>query len=287
MNKKNEFSSLLANLNMAKAQDSQDVQSRIVVREELKSLIPPLTSEEFLQLESNILAEGVRDPLVVWEDGDELVLIDGHNRFAICVKHSLKFQHKVISFASEDDVKKWMVTNQLGRRNLSSEQQSYLRGLRYLQEKAQGQRTDLTSGQNVKKSEGETTAARLGAEFNVSERTIVRDAEFAKGIDRLEEEEPGQRQEILSGKSELTKRDVQQAGKKKTPLGEMLHVEKQLDAKPKVTEKVSAERVAEIALSFFESNDGTIDEMAERLELVKPFKALDFFIKWSHQNDPT
>jgi hypothetical protein len=285
MSKKDEFSNLLANLNMATVSNALDVQSRIVIREEFKSLIPPLTADEFQQLEANILAEGVRDPLVLWQDGEELVLIDGHNRFTICTTHALKFQHKILSFASEDDAKKWMVTNQLGRRNLSPEQQSYLRGLRYLQEKSQGQRTDLTSGQNVKKSEGETTAAKLGAEFNVSERTIVRDGEFVKGIDKLEEEMPGQRLEILSGKSPLTKHDVQEIGKSKTLASEMLHVEKPVKTHAKTTEQFSAARIAEIAFSFLNSNEGTIDEVAERLELEKPIKPIEFFIKWSQRTN--
>ncbi|HEY0652248.1 MAG TPA: hypothetical protein VGD65_03930 [Chryseosolibacter sp.] len=283
MNKKNEFSSLLANLNMAKVQEAHDIQAKIVIREEFKSLIPPLTAEELQQLEANILAEGVRDPVVLWEDGSELVIIDGHNRYSICTKHALPFQHKILPFASAEEVKKWMVTNQLGRRNLSPEQQSYLRGLRYLQEKSQGQRTDLTSGQNVKKSEGETTAARLGAEFNVSERTIIRDAEFAKGIDKLEEEKPGLRREILSGKSDLRKSDIQEVGKSKIPAAQMLHVESQEKTKTRTLNPFTPERVAEIAFSFFTSNTGPIDEVASQLSLTKPYKPLDFLIKWSQQ----
>lgn len=343
MNKKNEFSSLLANLNLAKVQDEQNIQTRITIREEFKNLIPPLTLEELQQLEANILNEGVRDPILLWEDGDELVLIDGHNRFAIATKHALQFHHKILSFASAEEVKKWMVTNQLGRRNLSPEQQSYLRGLRYLQEKSQGQRTDLTSGQNVKKSEGETTAAKLGAEFNVSERTIVRDAEFAKGIDKLEQEEPGLRAEILSGKSTLTKHDIQEVGKNKISPTQVLHVEKKqrvadpaprrkpspknlhkqvdndstlrstenLEHTPNPTPETAnpsgvgeseqpnppetktipldpftPERVAEIAFSFFTSNYGTIDEIAEHIHLTKPFRPLDFLIKWSQHQPP-
>lgn len=41
----------------------------ILVDEEFKNLIPPLTEEEFSGLKENILSEGVRDPLVVWKNG--------------------------------------------------------------------------------------------------------------------------------------------------------------------------------------------------------------------------
>jgi hypothetical protein len=43
-----------------------------------KSLIPPLSAEELAQLESNIVADGCRDPLVVWNGYG--ILVDGHNR---------------------------------------------------------------------------------------------------------------------------------------------------------------------------------------------------------------
>ena len=51
---------------------------------EFESRIPPLTDDEFQQLEENILADGVIiSPIVVWEG----VVIDGHNRFRIVEKH--------------------------------------------------------------------------------------------------------------------------------------------------------------------------------------------------------
>ena len=51
----------------------------IVVNEELKAYIGPLTPDELDALERSILAEGWRDALVLWTD----LLIEGHNRCAI------------------------------------------------------------------------------------------------------------------------------------------------------------------------------------------------------------
>ena len=42
-----------------------------------KNLIRPLQRKEYLQLEQNILADGCRDPLIVWNG----VIVDGHNRY--------------------------------------------------------------------------------------------------------------------------------------------------------------------------------------------------------------
>lgn len=89
---------------------------------EFKSLIPPLSADEYKQLEENIVAEGIRDPLVVWEvpNGDQIIL-DGHNRFEIAAKHGgIHFEVKKIHFADHDRERAiaWICNNQLGRRNL-------------------------------------------------------------------------------------------------------------------------------------------------------------------------
>lgn len=84
------------------------------IKEEFKKLIPPLTSEEFNQLEQNCLAEGIREAILTWNG----FIIDGHNRYEIANKWNLDFQTKSKHFKDELDVKIWMVNNQFGRRNL-------------------------------------------------------------------------------------------------------------------------------------------------------------------------
>ncbi len=84
------------------------------IKEEFKKLIPPLTSEEFNQLEQNCLAEGIREAVLTWNG----FIIDGHNRYEIATKWNLDFQTKSKHFKNELDAKIWMVNNQFGRRNL-------------------------------------------------------------------------------------------------------------------------------------------------------------------------
>jgi hypothetical protein len=95
----------------------------IVVNEELKAYIDPLTSEECEALERSILAEGCRDALVLWGD----VLVDGHNRYGICRKHGLPFQTvQNTRFQSIEDVHLWMIDQHLGRRSISDFQRGVL-----------------------------------------------------------------------------------------------------------------------------------------------------------------
>lgn len=100
----------------------------IVVNEDLKAYIDPLTPEEYEALERSILAEGCRDALVLWGD----VLVDGHNRYGICQKHGLPFQTvQNTRFKSIDDVHLWMIDQHLGRRSISD----FLRGVLALRKK--------------------------------------------------------------------------------------------------------------------------------------------------------
>ncbi|SEA80263.1 plasmid replication/partition related protein [Variovorax sp. YR216] len=95
----------------------------IVVNEELKAYIDPLTAEEEESLERSILEEGCRDALVLWGD----VLVDGHNRYRICQKHGVPFQTvQNTRFKSMADVHLWMIEQHLGRRSLSDFQRGVL-----------------------------------------------------------------------------------------------------------------------------------------------------------------
>ena len=83
---------------------------------EFKALIPPLSREEYAQLEQNILAaKKCRDAIVTWGG----TIVDGHNRFEICATHGIPFEIEEMSFASRDEAKLWILDNQLGRRNLT------------------------------------------------------------------------------------------------------------------------------------------------------------------------
>jgi len=93
----------------------------ITIDPEFQALIPPLSKDEYEQLEQNILRDGIRDPLVVWpqEDGTD-ILIDGHNRWSIARRHQQLFvNYKQIHFEDRKEAKRWIILNQFGRRNIN------------------------------------------------------------------------------------------------------------------------------------------------------------------------
>ena len=90
----------------------------LTVDPEFRDLIPPLNEEELKLLEASLVADGCESPLIVWNG----VIVDGHNRYAICRKHEIPFSIQEKNFSSRDDAMLWMLRNQLGRRNLNSYQ---------------------------------------------------------------------------------------------------------------------------------------------------------------------
>jgi N6-adenosine-specific RNA methylase IME4 len=94
--------------------------SEFRIDSEFKALIPPLREEEREQLEANLVANGCRDPLVIWRG----ILIDGHNRHEICTRLKIKYRTVDIALATREHVLLWIDENQLGRRNLTDDQRA-------------------------------------------------------------------------------------------------------------------------------------------------------------------
>ena len=85
---------------------------------ELDGYLEPADELSDKLLEEEIVnSGGPARPLVVWREGG--FLIDGHRRYRICQKHKLGYKIEQLSFDSIEDVKTWMLKNQVGPRNLS------------------------------------------------------------------------------------------------------------------------------------------------------------------------
>jgi ParB-like chromosome segregation protein Spo0J len=96
--------------------DKSANKSAVKIDKEFAKLMPILTPDEFSQLEQNIKTVGrAINPLMVWEEED--LLIDGHNRYAICEKLSLPYTVETLSFPNRAAVMSWIITNDNGRRH--------------------------------------------------------------------------------------------------------------------------------------------------------------------------
>ena len=168
------------------------------VDDELRRLIPPPTELERADLEAQLLRDGCLSPLIVW--AERRVLLDGHNRKDICDRYSLEYPVREISLPGRDEARLWIIQHQLGRRNLTPDQASYLRGLEYQQTK--NRRGRPASSDDQKRSQNATfkTDASLAKKHGVDRATIIRDAAFAQAVDQLDSTVlPGIRDKVFAG----------------------------------------------------------------------------------------
>jgi ParB-like chromosome segregation protein Spo0J len=99
----------------------EELQRAIVIDPEFESLIPPLSADEFKQLEANIRRDGCTDPLT-FSNG---ILVDGHNRYKICQKRGIAFKTETLKDClTRDHVMVWIDERQLGRRNLDDDKRA-------------------------------------------------------------------------------------------------------------------------------------------------------------------
>lgn len=183
----------------------------IRIEPEFENKIPPLTKDEFRQLEENILADGIIiNPIITWNGA----VVDGHNRFRIAQAHpEIAFSTFEKSFPDTEAAVAWICKNQLGRRNLTPEQKKYLIGKQYEAEKAShgGDRKSegtKSSCQNDNLPNFKRTSDRIAKENGVSSRFVTRAEGFSKAVDMADEAVPGIRGDILSGKLKPTEAEV-------------------------------------------------------------------------------
>jgi len=167
----------------------------IIIDEEFKALLPTLDAETYARLEENILEYGCREAIVLWND----IIIDGHNRFAICTEHEIPYKMVDMEFGSREETLIWIITTQVSRRNLTPMQMSYYRGLHYRSNKKLVGRP----GDENKLYQNDTiigaTKNQLAEHYKVSPMTIIRDAKLSESLDAISAVSPEAKRQILSG----------------------------------------------------------------------------------------
>ncbi len=191
---------------------------KIRIDPEFQNVLPPLTEEEFKNLEELILKEGrVKIPIVVWNG----TIVDGHHRWKIIQKHpEIPYEVEEKQFADKLEAFDWMYRNQLGRRNLTDEQRTCLLGKLY--EARKHTRGGQIGNTNASKRRDQNDpfvygtnggiSAQIAYEQNVSQATVKRAEKFAKGIDAIREEDSELAESILNAEKKVPMSVVRKVG---------------------------------------------------------------------------
>ena len=190
--------------------------------QEFKKLIPPLSRKEYQQLEENLLDDGCRDPIIIWNG----VIVDGHNRYEICMKHKIPFAIIEKNFTCREEAIAWICANQLGRRNVSEETRKYLIGKQY-------ETTKITS--RIKNPQGKnqyyrtnrgtfdhrpnqypskcSTANEIAKANRIARGTVEKYAIYSRAVDTIAEKDPEIVPKILSGQYKIAHNNIVELSK--------------------------------------------------------------------------
>lgn len=174
----------------------------LTVNPEYRSLVPRPTKQEYKALEADIVEKMEATESIIINQHD--VILDGHTRYEICLKHGLFYRTEVREFDSELDEKIFVVDVNLKRRHLTDMQKIILsKPLEDLiAEKAkrqQGTRTDLTFSSKEEKVAPIDTAKEVAKQIGVSKST------YERGKKIRDEGTPEEIQEAASKPKQITR----------------------------------------------------------------------------------
>lgn len=180
---------------------------------ELKDLLPPLTNEEYKQLEKNIGDNGFdrNFPIMEWHG----YIADGHNRYLICKKHHIEPAIGTLAYDTKEEVMEWMLDIQLGRRNLSPIQRiAVAEKYRPIYEKQSknnlregGRKGGLANSskpsQNSSKASNIDNDNKIDVRAKLAQTAGVSTDTYSKGKKILDSDNEELKQEVLSGEKSI------------------------------------------------------------------------------------
>lgn len=176
---------------------------------ELRDLLPPLTDDEYKQLEKNIVENGFDKnfPIMEWHG----YIVDGHNRYSVCQKHNIEYVVGTLAYETKEEVMEWMLDIQLGRRNLSPIQRiAVAEKYRPIYEKQakenQGVRNDLKNNipQNIGESEKKKRAKDREVNSKLAKVANVNPETYRQAKRVLDSNNEELKERVLSGETSIS-----------------------------------------------------------------------------------
>lgn len=94
--------------------------SVITVDPDFATIWGDLDGEAYEGLKAEIKADGIRDPLVIWNPDNDFILVDGHNRLKVATElHMTVVPVSYKVFKDKAEAAEWIVNHQSSRRNIS------------------------------------------------------------------------------------------------------------------------------------------------------------------------
>lgn len=232
------------------------------ISDKIKDLLRPLNDSEYSYLRESLEEEGCREPLIIWKEKN--ILLDGHHRLSLCRELDIEYEIEYKRFSNKNEAFNWVIKNQLAKRNLNDRRYQYLVGKRYLEEKKEHSGTGanqytvdkVQSGQNVHSAK---TAEKIAEKEGVDEKTVRRNAGFAKSVDKITKN-VGRDFQIKAIDEEtipknVTKEIAEVGEKDQQKIFDLIKKGREIREKDMKEYKKSQDKVKDKAISYIEDGD--------------------------------
>jgi hypothetical protein len=251
--------------------------SLVKMDDRIRNVLPRHTEAEKAICKTRLQVDGCLYEFPYFRLDGAMVQLDGHQTREYCIEMHVPIKGWYeVKLTTIEQAIEWAVNAQLGRRNLTDEQQRYYRGKEFLEaRKPFGGRfvekpndsTVVQTAPPLPISNG-STAETLGDKHGVSADTIKRDAAFAAALDKLSPEE---RATILAGASGMTREEVIELAKPKAKKKRKKKRKKKVKPEANGTPEPTAEEPAKPAPEPMKDKEGIIvpDVALPAFETVK------------------
>ena len=181
----------------------------LLTADTFKALNIPQPPEDLKELDRKIQKGEHVDPILTWKG----FILTGYEQDHLGLKHHKNIPVKEVYFPRKNDAIIWLCRHQLNRADLCWNAKAWLISRLYeaLRESDQMQKaketfqyrqfspaTCATSYQAPPRESG-IIMKKIGSEYNFHKETVKRYIDFGRNLDRLEENNPGIRNRILTG----------------------------------------------------------------------------------------
>ena len=172
-----------------------------------ENLTVPVSDDAENELAENLIREGCREPLTVWNG----MIIDGHKRYRICTLEQIDFKVREIACKTEEEAAIWACRKRTAELPYNSMAYRYLMGKWYLCEVAANRlvkKPRAPSGGSCDGQQGSRTSVLMSREVGISHSTLEKYGSAAAALDVLCETEPGLIRAAMAGDIYLSQREI-------------------------------------------------------------------------------
>lgn len=148
---------------------------KLQIDPEFELYLRPLSPDEFQELEADVLEKGCQNPIRTWHN----FIVDGHNRYRICLKHGIPFNVEPIDetkYKEKLHVLIWMDQNELAKGRTQSLEEKVRIRTRLIE-------NTWEAGWKIKDFQQEIADA-----LGISQRTVARIQEKDRAIKSVDPE---------------------------------------------------------------------------------------------------